>query len=55
MKAQLDLQQSPANDDQRTYEVPAIIYEGTITTRAGSPLGDGDNSLDPADIFGNNE
>lgn len=43
-------------DNQRTYEVPAIIYEGTITTRAGSPTGgDGGNGLDPADLFGNND
>lgn len=41
------------HDNQRTYEVPAIIYEGTITTRAGSPTGgDGDSGIDPADLFG---
>lgn len=24
---------------EKTYEPPAIIYEGTISTRAGSPTG----------------
>ncbi len=41
------------------YEQPAIIYDGSITTRAGSPLGNGDGSgsnngadgVDPADLF----
>ena len=37
-------------------EEPAIIYDGSITTRAGSPLGGGDgngaNGVDPADLFG---
>ena len=44
-------------DNQHTYEAPAIIYEGVITTRAGSPLGgDGDGTvIDPADLFGNND
>jgi hypothetical protein len=41
------------NDHQRTYEVPAIIYEGTLTTRAGSPEGrNRDSGIDPADLFG---
>ena len=38
------------------YEQPAIIYDGSITTRAGSPLGGGDGNgadgVDPADLFG---
>ena len=38
------------------YEQPAIIYDGTISTRAGSPTGGGtdDNGadgIDPADLF----
>jgi hypothetical protein len=41
------------SDRRATYEAPAIIYEGVITTRAGSPVfspeGDG---VDPADLFG---
>ncbi len=41
------------NNDQRSYEVPAVIYEGTITTRAGSPVGGGgEEGVDPADLFG---
>ena len=40
------------------YETPAIIYEGLITTRAGSPPGGGapdpGEGLDPVDLFGNN-
>ncbi len=43
------------NEEQRAaYEVPAIIYEGMISTRAGSPLGNpsGSDSIDPADLFG---
>jgi hypothetical protein len=37
------------------YQRPAIIYEGFITTRAGSPINsvpDGDRTVDPADLFG---
>lgn len=58
MKSTVQQAQQPTvnNNSQYTYEVPAIIYEGTITTRAGSPLGggDGDAGVDPADLFGNN-
>ena len=34
------------------YEAPAVLYEGAISTRAGSPLivPDG-NDVDPADLF----
>jgi hypothetical protein len=37
--------------EQKEYEAPAIVYEGKITTRAGSPEGAGDG-VDPADLFG---
>ena len=41
------------------YQVPVVIYQGTITTRAGSPVGitsDPDKSgVDPADLFGNGD
>lgn len=30
----------------QVYEAPAIIYDGVISTRAGSPLG-----VDPDDLF----
>ena len=41
--------------DTLPYESPAIIYEGLITTRAGTPTGgaESDNAVDPADLFGN--
>lgn len=41
------------------YEVPAIIYEGLISTRAGSALpgsstsGASSQAVDPADLFNN--
>lgn len=43
-----------------SYEAPAIIYEGKISTRAGTPTtvanpdvgGGGGGAADPADIFG---
>jgi len=42
-------------NEQYIYETPAIIYEGMITTRAGSALpgGEGGDAVDPADLFGN--
>lgn len=42
-------------EEQRTvYETPAIVYEGMISTRAGSPLSNpsGSDGIDPADLFG---
>jgi hypothetical protein len=37
------------------YEAPSIIYDGVISTRAGSPIGgsggDGADGVDPADLF----
>ncbi len=48
--------QNPKQDKKelRPYEPPQIIYEGEITTRAGSPLGSpgGVDGIDPADLFG---
>lgn len=39
------------------YEVPAIVYEGAITTRAGSPVPTGSGLFDSpesgTDLFGN--
>ncbi|MCB8944691.1 MAG: hypothetical protein H6658_13160 [Ardenticatenaceae bacterium] len=43
------------NKRRLPYQSPAIIFHGTITTRAGSPTltGDPDKSgVDPADLFG---
>lgn len=41
--------------DRLPYEAPSIIYEGELTTRAGSPPGDpitGDYEVDPSQLFG---
>lgn len=39
---------------EKVYEVPSVIYEGYITTRAGSPVGNPNTNdgVDPADLFG---
>lgn len=44
------------NDERLPYEAPAIIYEGLISTRAGSNLtgAGGDGAADAADLFGDN-
>ena len=43
--------------EKKPYEPPAIIYEGIITTRAGSPASlleeSKEGGIDPADLFGN--
>ncbi|MFO7680615.1 MAG: hypothetical protein R6X34_11235 [Chloroflexota bacterium] len=40
--------------EQQVYASPAIIYEGTLSTRAGSPItGGAPDGVDPADLFGN--
>lgn len=39
---------------EQVYEAPAVIYDGLISTRAGSPAGDPNNGasgVDPADLF----
>ena len=43
------------NISKVAYQAPAIIYESSITTRAGSPFftSDEDEGVDPADLFGN--
>jgi hypothetical protein len=43
----------PVKAEKQAYEAPVVIYEGLITTRAGSPVGGGDRSVDPADLFRN--
>ena len=48
-------QESSVEQEHLPYESPAIIYEGTITTRAGTPLGtepDDSLDLDADDLFG---
>jgi len=41
--------------DEKQYTPPAVIYDGSITTRAGSPLSGGDGNgadgIDPANLF----
>ncbi len=40
-------------ESRAVYESPAVVYEGKISTRAGSPLGpSGSDGVDPADLFG---
>ena len=56
-----DPQQQTVNlENQGVYEAPAIIYEGIITTRAGTPTGGGstgseESGVDPADLFGSGD
>ena len=33
-------------ENEKTYEAPAVIYDGFVSTRAGSPIGG-----DPSDIW----
>lgn len=40
------------NEDKQQYTSPEIIYEGKITTRAGSPSGSPADEVDPANLFG---
>lgn len=38
---------------EKEYEAPAIVYEGKITTRAGSPTGvEPGDAIDPSRLFG---
>ncbi len=44
---------SEPKDERREYEAPAIIYEGELTTRAGStPGGIDEHEVDPSKLFG---
>jgi hypothetical protein len=44
----------PAQEPTVEYTAPAIIYEGKLTTRAGTPSPTGGNSdgFDPSLLFG---
>jgi hypothetical protein len=46
--------QENAEEKRAVYETPAIVYEGLISTRAGSPLivPDDGEGIDPSDLFG---
>ena len=42
---------------RRPYKRPAVIYDGVINTRAGTPIGrpgDPAPGVDPDDLFGGN-
>ncbi len=39
--------------DKKVYETPEVVYEGNISTRAGSPPTRGGQFDDPADLFDN--
>jgi hypothetical protein len=57
----MDKKKSPPSAKKKTgaerepYEKPKIIYEGQITTAAGSPTGESPSSsgADPANVFQN--
>ena len=52
-QARKERKEKPFNHQKRNrYEAPAIIFEGRITTRAGTTLGNPDTDVDPADLFG---
>jgi hypothetical protein len=43
---------SPAQEPIVEYEAPAIIYEGKLTTRAGTVDRNGGDGFDPSLLFG---
>lgn len=47
-------EEKQTNEPPQPYEVPQIIFESQITTRAGSPLSNpiSVDDIDPADLFG---
>ena len=44
--------QQPTNTKREPYQTPDIVYEGTISIRAGSPTGTGFS--EPGNPFGSN-
>jgi hypothetical protein len=42
------IQEQPATEKREPYQTPDIVYEGTISIRAGSPIG----FTDPGNPFG---
>ncbi len=48
------LEEREKGEERQPYTAPAVIYSGQITTRAGSPVGEGGGpeAVDPADLFG---
>lgn len=51
---QTELSPSPDVSHRKPYEKPAIVYEGTLSARAGSGFAGraADPGLDPGDLFG---
>lgn len=49
------MERKPEQKKSSEYETPAIIYEGELTTRAGSlfPGAVTDYDVDPSELFGN--
>ena len=47
-KEELLVEQQPQNNKREPYQTPDIVYEGTISIRAGSPIG----FTDPDNPFG---
>ena len=49
-----DPKKNELKSDEPVYEVPEVIYEGDISTRAGTPIGpDAPSPVDPGvDLFG---
>jgi len=57
----LPIQTNQINNEMpsQVYTPPAIIYQGQISTRAGSPIGpiapSDDGTVDPIDLFGDHQ
>ena len=37
--------------EKKVYEAPAVIYDGSLSTRAGSPIPGPVDGVDPTDLF----
>ena len=45
--------ESSTPEQVNEYEAPAVIYEGKLTTRAGTPINSGgSDGFDPSLLFG---
>lgn len=55
MDLHVQLIQDPDSEQRAPYQTPAIVYEGVIGVRAGTPVpGRGpEPGTDPGDLFGN--
>jgi hypothetical protein len=48
----MQFEKTPNQQEQETYEAPQVIYEGEISTRAGSPPPPPSIDGDATDLFG---